>query len=253
MGALFYKIETLTNTHVGSGDTNYGVIDNLIQRDVVTDLPTINGSSLKGALKEFFDDKKFEKIDEVFGSNDNKAGYYFLSANLLTIPLRSNKKAYFLATCPYIIKQLQDDATDFSVNIDLSAFKNYHPQKGKPIVFIDDTDDLIIEDFYEYETKPVPEKYTVFTDVESLMILNDEDFKEICNDSNLPVIARNKVGEDKNLWYEQVVPSKTQFYFTLMHNEDNLEEFEKTLMSDIIHIGANATVGYGFTKISKLS
>lgn len=255
MKATFYRIEALTNVHVGSGDTNYGVIDNLIQRDVVTDLPTINGSGLKGALREFFVSKEFKEIDKVFGSSDNNSAYRFLSANLLAIPLRSNKKPYFLATCPYIIKQLQNDTANFGYPIDLSAFQNFHPEKGKPIVFINDTNELnelLIEDFQEFESKAIPEKYPIFEDCENLMILNNEDFKEICNDFNLPVIARNKVGEDKNLWYEQVVPSKTLFYFTLMHNEENLAEFEKILVSDIIHIGANATVGYGFTKISKL-
>ena len=252
MKATFYRIEALTNVHVGSGDTNYGVIDNLIQRDVVTDLPTINGSGLKGALREFFVSKKFKEIDKVFGSSDNNADYHFLSANILAIPLRSNKKPYFLAICPYIIEQLQNDTANFGKAIDLSTFQNFQPEKGIPIVFISDTNELLIEDFQEFESKAKPEKHPVFENCENLVILNNEDFKEICNDFNLPVIARNKVGENKNLWYEQVVPSKTLFYFTLMHNENNLAEFEKILVSDIIHIGANATVGYGFTKISKL-
>lgn len=253
MKTIFYKIEALTNMHVGSGEPNYGVIDNLIQRDVITGLPTINGSSLKGALKEFFVDKNFKKVNDVFGSDDNNAGYHFLSASLLAFPLRSNKKSFFLATCPDVIKRLKDDAENFGFSIDLSFLKNFQPVNGKPVVFTNDIVSLLIEEFQVFESKPKPARPQIFEDFENIMILSDEDFKEVCNDFNLPVIARNKVGENKNLWYEQVVPSKSLFYFALMHNEKNLQEFEKMLMSDIIHIGANATVGYGYTKISKLS
>ena len=38
MTTRMYVINTLSNMHVGSGEVNYGVIDNLIQRDSVTNL-----------------------------------------------------------------------------------------------------------------------------------------------------------------------------------------------------------------------
>jgi len=50
-----YLIQCITNMHVGSGDANYGVVDKLVQRDPVTDYPTIHPSSLKGALREHFE------------------------------------------------------------------------------------------------------------------------------------------------------------------------------------------------------
>lgn len=49
-----YTIRTLTNLHVGSGDTSFGIVDNEVQRDSLTQLPVINSSSLKGAIKEHF-------------------------------------------------------------------------------------------------------------------------------------------------------------------------------------------------------
>ena len=48
-----YNITTKTNTHVGSGQTNAGIVDNVVQRDLVSKLPTIQSTSLKGALKEW--------------------------------------------------------------------------------------------------------------------------------------------------------------------------------------------------------
>ncbi len=254
MNTAIYKIEALTNIHVGSGDTNYGVIDNLVQRDVTTNYPTINGSSLKGALKEYFESKKFANIKDVFGDDTQKAGYRFLSAKLLAVPARSNKKSYFMATCPAIIKQFNEDVNTFKSKISLNGFVDFAPSMGKPIIFTNDSNGLFIEDFTEFETKQnkKPNDCSIFGDCENLVILNDEDFIELVDDFNLPVVARNKVAGDKNLWYEQVVPSKSLFYFVLIYDNNHITDFDDTLKEDIIHIGANATVGYGFTKISKL-
>ena len=256
MNNTIYKIEALTNMHVGSGDANYGVIDNLIQRDVVTNLPTINGSSLKGALKEFFENewsKNDGKIKHIFGSNDNNAAYKFLSANLLAIPVRSNKKAYFLATAPMIINKLKEDAGNFDFTINLSAFDDLKPEKGKPIVFKNYGNNLIIEDFAKFQ-EANKNGNTSLGNFENIVYFNDEDFLELTNDFNLPVIARNKVGENKNLWYEQVVPAKSLFYFIVLHDGKHFNNFNDDVTGDkkTVHIGANATVGYGFTKISKL-
>ncbi len=250
MNITTYKIEALTNMHVGSGDTNYGVIDNLVQRDVTTGLPTINGSSIKGALKEFFENRNIPDLKEFFGSNDNNADFKFLSAKLLAIPLRSNKKNYFLATAPMIIKQLKQDAKLFGFTDNTAAFDKLAPETGRPIVFTDPTG-LIVENFDNFQQEN-NQGETIFGDIENLIFLHDDDFKEMTDDFNLPVIARNKVGENKNLWYEQVVPSHSLFYFTVIGNKNNPDIFISSFEDNIVHIGANATVGYGFTKISKI-
>ena len=45
-----------TNLHVGNESiVNFSVIDKAIQRDVTTGIPCINSSSLKGAIKEYFE------------------------------------------------------------------------------------------------------------------------------------------------------------------------------------------------------
>jgi len=254
METAIYKIEALTNMHVGSGDANYGVIDNLVQRDVTNNLPTINGSSLKGALREYFVSEDYNKLNDVFGHDDGNADYRFLSANLLAIPMRSNKKEYFLATCPMVIAQFNENAKNFGSDANLDTFKDLNPATGKPIIFIDFNRSLLIEGFGgendSFEKKTKPENCSILGDCENLIILSNEDFITQCNDFNLPVIARNKVGE--NLWYEQVVPSKSRFYFTLLYIEKNFDTFNEIVEEGTIHIGANATVGYGFTKISKI-
>lgn len=258
MNANFYKIEAITNMHVGSGDANYGVIDNLVQRDPVTTLPKINGSSLKGALKEFFEHQwegkpeMKDKVKAIFGCNDNNADYRFLGAKLLAIPVRSNKQAYFLATAPMVFKQLEEDNNNFGLKLKTPNLSGLCPVKGKPIVFTS-KDGLLIEDFESFkQAEKIPEADTIFGDFKNIVYFNDEDFKELCGDTNLPVVARNRMDKNRNLWYEQIVPHKSLFYFVVLHNNQNIEEFDSEFIDKLVHIGANATVGYGFTKISKL-
>lgn len=73
MNSHLWLITAETNLHVGNeNSSNYGIIDKAVQRDPLTTLPCINSSSLKGAINEFFTNKK--KIDSetrvnIFGSD----------------------------------------------------------------------------------------------------------------------------------------------------------------------------------------
>jgi len=51
MNVHLYKIECLTNLHVGSGDINYNVVDNEVEKDI-NGYAMIHSSGLKGALRE---------------------------------------------------------------------------------------------------------------------------------------------------------------------------------------------------------
>ena len=263
MIAKFYTITALTNMHVGSGDANQGVIDNLIQRDVVTGLPTINGSSLKGALKEFFtskwtDDEDKRRLNKIFGDNDNAANYRFLSADLLALPLRSNQKPYFLATAPSVVDKLKKDLQIYGIKNITSTVES--PINGQPVVFNTITTNTLIEDFTPTRSQTdYPQEALFFiSETDKTVILSDEDFKTVCDDAHLPVIARNNLGENKNLWYEQVLPRESILGFTLLINSDtedaDFNAFNQLLTDEksIIHIGANATVGQGFTKITQI-
>ena len=256
MKTILFKIEAITNMHVGSGDANYGIIDNLVQRDAVTTLPTINGSSLKGAMHQFFEEKwgkNDDKINEIFGFEEGNADYRFLSAKLLAIPMRSNKQAYFLATAPMVIEHLKQDAANFDFKIDRSEFATLSPKEGKPIIFTKNNSGLLIEEYSDndFEYKNQQATNHIFGNLENIIYLNDNDFKALCSDTSLPVVARNKVGE--NLWYEQFVPHKSIFSFVLIHNNKNIDEFSEGIKNELIHIGANATIGQGFTKISEIT
>jgi len=253
-----YLIKSLTNMHVGSGDINIDIIDNKVQKDVTTKFPVIHSSSLKGALREHFEDKwgkQDEKIEYIFGKEgDNGAAgnYSFFEAHILTLPQRSNVKPYFNVTSPSIIKKFIETLKIFDKNNEklkeLEKFYEEIKNIDEAIVF----DRRIKEEIYLEDIKAKKkENIDVPSIFEDLAIVPDKYFSEI----ELPVIARNALddkGTSKNLWYEEIVPKEATFFFPMIQNEQYSLEFENILQEDIIQFGANKSIGYGFCKIRKV-
>ncbi len=269
MKTTFYKIKALTNLQPGSGEATFGVVDNLVQFDPATDIPTIHGSSLKGALREFMnkkldDESKMKnKMKYIFGDPDGQGDYRFLSAQLIAIPMRSNKKMYYMATSPQIIEEFLSLAESLDVQLnqnlknDLENLAKENVQKNKPKV-TGDKNGLYVEDFEDFERLDLQlsnetKKFLGITN--NLILLNHEDFKNVVSADNLPVIARNELkdGKSNNLWYEQVIPRFSIFVMPLIHTEEHFKDFDQILTEEgPVHIGANASVGYGFTQFIKI-
>jgi CRISPR-associated protein Cmr4 len=273
MDTQVYLIKPFTNMHVGSGKENAGIVDNTIQRDVLTTLPVINSTSLKGALREYAMKYFPGKVEFVFGSgnekkegkeNDMKANipgkYIFYSAHLLSIPARSDKFSFLNATCPQIVCDFLKQVTLLGNIIDdkiLKAFKellSISLDNGVKAVCFEEAIEGSIVEFYDVKAS------LRNISKESLDILRNwlgDNFVWV--DSNilkenitnkLPVIARNNLenGQSTNLWYEEIIPRETIFYtFISAPKEKWVIKFDKL----IVQIGANASVGYGFSEMYK--
>jgi CRISPR-associated protein Cmr4 len=273
MKTELYTIETLSNLHVGSGEINFDVIDNQVQRDAITNLPNINSSSLKGAFREHFSvagEEPSTMVKYIFGgSNDDKdshtgGAYSFFEAQLLTRPVRSNVKSYFNATSPAVIKNLLESIENFDIVFDetlkqeLIEFSKLKPQKHKPIIFQNITN-AVLEDDSALSDKFDTSKLTPFLG-ENLALFEESDFQAL----DLPVLARNALenGVSQNLWYEEVVPKKSKFFFYI-GKADNLDpkdydqkikSFESRFDRDggRIQFGANKSIGYGYSLVKKV-
>ena len=68
------------------------------------------------------------------------------------------------------------------------------------------------------------------------------------------MIARNQLenGESKNLWYEQIVPRESVFYCIIGLGDEHSAKFDEVWKDNLVQIGANATIGYGYTQFTKL-
>ena len=131
-----YKIATPlfliceTPLHAGSG-SDLGVIDLPIQRERHTSFPKIEGSSLKGSLREAFENKLTDhneriKIHLAFGFDDKtpeddnikihfgddkqfQGALGFTDARLLLFPVKSMKGVFAWITCPKVLEQFKRD------------------------------------------------------------------------------------------------------------------------------------------------
>jgi len=257
-----YFIECITNMHVGSGDANYGVVDKLVQRDPVSNYPTIHASSLKGAMREHFErlwGADSAKVNDIFGKEakdgrDSASGeYQFFGADLAALPVRSNFKQFALTVCTELI-MLVNRKSQLLTGHDVfqtGLIKDRLYSKMKPSY----------EVYLEDELFGV-ENHASLLLCSAIGSLGDrfavaEDTKFSGFASSLPVIARNQLdnGISKNLWYEEIVPHQSVFVTYIASSGKYLDEFEAGLLpgGQTIQVGGNASVGYGICKFHKIS
>lgn len=216
-----------TNLHVGNENTSsYGLIDLAIQRNAVTEIPCINSSSLKGAIKEYvantdsgIDNNGMVAIfgsDKVNKDNTQKGNYTFFDAELvaISVPDDNTNKGYKLMLCTDALQSFIDKAF-------LLGVKNINFEEIKSVINPDGE-------------------------------VNMKQFKDYCSDDNLPIIARNVLehGESKNLWYEQVLPAESVLLTIIDGKGDT--KIDDALKKGIVQIGANASIGYGYCKFENI-
>ncbi len=242
MPAIMFKVKCMTNMHVGSGDINYNLIDNEVERDPITKYPVIHASGVKGALREYFnrDPELCDDVDDIFGCDKTKqttpGKLKFLEANMLAVPARASRgnRAYYLVSTESALENYAEYRTIFLGEAREKSILQSQSVQGRSV-----------------EGIPLASKRTILG--EEIHILTDKEFKKI----PLPVLARNKLenGISKNLWYEEVVPRKSVFYFWVISNhipEDVrlLEKFKNIINNQVIQFGANASIGYGLCMVT---
>jgi len=265
-----YRIECLTNLHVGNGDVNYSIIDNEVQRDaVLTDTPIIHSSGVKGALRQHFkDDLVKSKVDEIFGADGKDGGettpgvYKFFDAFCLARPLRITSTvesgiAYvpgvsFVGLQSYLTFLHGVGITRWNIGKD-----PFSPSNGDaPTPGTNGKDKLFV--------KGVPGQ--VWVEGNKAVNANrlDQDLEATLtalvgptyalaprlDDYALPMIARNylETGISQNVWYEEFVPHSSIFYTVIMTPGKTCDlDF-----SAVIQFGGNASVGYGYCHMEEV-
>lgn len=281
--SAFFKITAKTNMHVGSGSNDYGIIDNLIQRDHITELPVINSSSLKGALRAFCEFYELKEINSIFGAKvkdtedkeDAKkkeeqtpqAGQFrFFDAKFLAMPIRCGEFEEYkdCKKCKEENATLKEGDSSYEM-VTSKAIKDELVSDFNLFDYCEkckeenSSDKMVtskgIEGELEFENKSCEDcKIKVDHITSTFMTVCNDCLKKMADNYHLPVIARNQLdnGESKNLWYEQVMPRESQFYFRILYPDNKSTEFEKfrkIVTSNMVQIGANASIGYGFCKI----
>ncbi len=190
-----------TPLHAGSG-SDLGIIDLPIQRERHTSFPKIEASSLKGSLRNAFENKltneeERKKIHLAFGydsaeTNDNVKSHFkdneqfqgalaFTDARLLLFPVKSMKGVFAWITCVKVLTQFKRD-------FDLTDIKypDCLPKKNT----VTNCCDLIVKD-----NKIVLEEYT-------FSVTKDSDDK--CYTTKLAKWLADKIFDSGSYWHSHL-------------------------------------------------
>lgn len=254
MKTIFYKIECLTNLHVGSGDVNYNIIDNEVEKDPVTGYPIIHASGVKGALRDDMKNRGEQFLNKVFGfagkgDTGNSGSHKFLDAYLISRPMRvcgSTKTASVSVVTIASVNQYLEKLSAFGMN-HYGIDRIDAPDFGEYSFLTNAEENISIEGEKTGKLSGITLKQLFkLSDILGTTFAVVKDF----NDYDLPVMARNYLekGISKNLWYEEFVPHGSVFYFSVICHDD-VENLE---FSNVVQFGGNASIGCGFTKITAL-
>lgn len=255
MKTTLYKIECLTNLHVGSGEANYNIVDLEVEKDPIYGCPVINASGVKGAIRYALEsDAAIPRtvIDGMLGRAAHKesAGFggrcSFFDARFLSRPMRfDGALASVNVTTVEALQQLQQLTEKFHVaflpdcaflqELDFSQNAFWCTEVGK---VEGDSTGLLAPETAQALKGLLGAHFAITT-------------AAILRQYPLPVIARNNLrSKGGSLWYEEYVPRESMFYLlTLSAGED----FASVFGERIIQIGGNATVGNGFCEFTKIA
>ena len=250
-----------TSIHPGTGRST-GVVDLPVAREAATDYPVINGSSLKGALRD--QSRKIRGLDEnIFGNQDEAGALLISDGRLLLLPVRSLTGAYRWVTCPYLIERYQRDLKRAglgtlppvpSVNqfcalatVEENLFleeREFRVTGAPPQELIEALSALIAHDATRRRLS------------RQLVVLHDNDFAWFAR-YGLPIQARNQLDKDtkksENLWFEESLPPDTLMYALVVErNQGALEVLDRLFPAGRAYLqaGGNETVGQGWFAVT---
>ncbi|MDI6738921.1 MAG: type III-B CRISPR module RAMP protein Cmr4 [Candidatus Edwardsbacteria bacterium] len=229
-----------TPLHCGSGG-DLGLVDLPIQRERHTEFPKIESSSLKGGLREAFEEKlgrSDERIRLAFGpedGGDHAGALGFTDARLLLFPVKSMKGVFAWITCRAVIERFKADLMlakidpGFEVPVDLST-------PNGCALFVKD-DKVVLEEYtFTVAKKADPDctklsawiadnampqgaEYKFWRDKVKydLVVLGYDEFRDFVLHST-EVITRTKINNDTGtvqtgaLFTEEYLPPETVLY-----------------------------------------
>lgn len=236
--------------HAGAG-TGIGSIDNPIQREKHTQFPKVEGSSLKGALRQRFwsSDALTEEVDYLFGPDLNedsgdqayRSAIQLDDARLLLFPVQSAKGVFAYVTCPWVLEHFFQCLAQTGITIpedanpDLSDLTGGLATSASAVVF--DPSLAVLEDcVYELSEEPKTTELAKWISAQlfgsdssraaakkiqnSLVILPDQDFRDFVVLST-EVITRNKIDpgtgivKDGALFSEEYLNQESLLYTSL--------------------------------------
>jgi CRISPR-associated protein Cmr4 len=243
--ALMFMIAE-TSIHAGSG-MSVGYVDLPLQRDVVREIPIIQSSGVKGALRDFFEEIDKKKTEIIFGPEDGSqysSAISFSDAKLLFFPVKSLYGVFAYITCPMVINDFLRDIKNvdpkISYQIDILPTDNMALTLDPNIISLNNN--IVLNDIL-FQKEKINDNYLrdllntlknkIFPDnneyrywkenfLKRIAIVNDSVFRDFTLLST-EIVTRNKINDDTGvvdesgggLWSEENLPQDSILYSLL--------------------------------------
>lgn len=236
-----YWLQTISPLHVGSG-RGTGFVDMPIIREKATEWPYVPGSSVKGVLRDYFEQKKDPKtINTVFGpqksdDSSNAGSLVMTDAHIICLPVRSLYGTFAYVTSPLVLARLARDLK--AAGCDSLPELPHLPERGDgkdpenalvtPDSVIAMNEKVFLEDL-DLSAKEAGAKEwagalskLVFRDEAAweeifksrFAIISDDTFKFLANAAtevtpHITIDDKRKTVAGQALWYEESLPAET--------------------------------------------
>jgi len=244
--AMILSLYAETPVHAGTGATP-GVVDLPIQRERYTQYPVIQGSGVKGVLRDLATMQSENNpllIEAIFGPDSSNASEYASAisvsdARILCFPVRSLKNVFVWITCPFVLARFQRDAQNGGLEVSWNVPTSLD---GKALVASQDVlvhnATLILEEFSfpaqqseQAQTiarwiadhlLPADTAYQYWHEMftKRFVILPDDAFRDFVQHAT-EIVSRTKLDDRTKtvqqgaLWTEEYLPSDSLLYSTM--------------------------------------
>lgn len=122
-------LKVLTPMHAGGGN-EISVVDLPIQREIHTNFPKIEASTIKGCIRSAYHFQKEGDTTEqaIFGTEqkDNMfaSAVSFTDGRILFFPVRSAKGIFAYITCPYVLNRFFNDVDAMGIKVGINKPKD---------------------------------------------------------------------------------------------------------------------------------
>ncbi len=285
MAVKLVFVQALSSLHAGTGQ-GIGAIDLPIARERSTQLPIVQGSSIKGALLADLrrNGISADRLGRIFGKPDAVGELQVSDARLLLLPVRCLGATFVWTTSPYVLRRFLRDAAAAEVSglpgaIPDVAEGSAAVASQDALIELGGVKKLVLEDLdfspamegaKEWSEWLANQLYPQEADWRGefrrrFTIVDDKSFNflaEFATEVNAHIRIDDETGtvERGALWYEETLPAETVLVSLfrlgkLVGKADSPEETFRDLVGSnagalrTLQLGGNATTGQGLVRL----
>lgn len=279
VGVAYFWCET---EFFPGGEREAGPVDLTVQRNF-KGIPYVRGSSIKGALRSFYElNGRKSDAEVLFGSAEQAGCLVVENAEILAFPVKADRELFVYVTSPSQVSAYVRDVSKVGVSLEEVDVKkdealsaelegDIELMDGKYVLKLrkDGRVGKLASEISRFavprvDGKPAPGYSYLEQRLRKLIVVDDDLFREIAN-SGLVVVLRialnyeTKTVAEKAMFYQELIPEGTLFYAPIMRafrsrcrkeNGGKVDEFLDMLRRGLlINLGGDETTGKGVVRI----